>query len=622
MHGTAQLHSARSHFFRRYFGAGRRVRVVGLLALACSLGLLLSPHVVSALSYVNSSPAGPAFPEWDGGDTELEFADVDADGNVDFVTIGDHGSPYINTDQHGLMVYFGDGAGGWSIHMEGNFGYGGVAIGDVNNDGLLDAGYAMHHNYSGTDFGNQLIEVALGDGSGTAWLPWDDGLATGGESYGMFATDLADIDVDGDLDLVSNSFGASNGVHVYRNNGDGTWTQTWARTGGNAQAHVCFGDVNGDGYPDVAASYQYGTIFLGDGGGGFTPADTGLPGAGTTGLKGVALGDIDGDGCADLAFTRSGGVFVYVWRATQWVSASAGLPASGNYEVTHLWDMNLDGWVDVAALGEGDLTVWLGDGTGQWVSAGTTYIGPGLETAAFQTGGDVDHNGYPDIVCVQDEGSFPSYQNHLYVFRESSVPAARATAFQFPRGSETFFAGSVQTIRWSAVHVGPEVASIDLELSRTGPTGPWLPIAQSLPDGGHFQWRVAGPASGAAHIRVTLTQAGESVSAISRAFEILPCGSADAGEDRTWTGGRAALLTVEPNPVTSTAHIALDRAVVMPAVVRISDACGRQVRTMAMAAERLVWDGRDARGVRLPAGTYWVQLDGSQASALRIVVLR
>ena len=40
-------------------------------------------------------------PEMEGGHTELEFGDRNLDGNLDLLSIGDHGSPYITTVQHG-----------------------------------------------------------------------------------------------------------------------------------------------------------------------------------------------------------------------------------------------------------------------------------------------------------------------------------------------------------------------------------------------------------------------------------------------------------------------------------------------------------------------------------------
>ncbi len=579
--------------------------------------------VAMALDYVDSSPVGGQFPEWDGGDTGLRFADINSDGHVDFLSIGDHGSPYINTDQHGVMVYFGDGAGGWSIHMEGNFGYGGIAVGDVNNDGLLDVGYGMHHDYAGGDFGDQLIEVALGDGTGISWTPWDDGLATNGEDYGMFATDFADIDNDGDLDLASNSFGCCNGLHVYRNNGDGTWTQTWAMFGGNSQAHLCFGDVNGDGNADIAASFQHGTIFLGDGEGGFSAADDGLPAAGTSGFKGVSLGDVDADGCADLSFTRNGGVRVYLWRGDHWEQFSSGLPVSGGYDISLLSDMNVDGWMDVVALGPGIFTVWLGDGTGNWTDGGGFYNSPAVDTAALETGGDIDHNGYPDVVLVQEEGSWPNYQNYLYAFRETSAATERFVAVRFPRGNETFFIGSVQTIRWSAAQVGHDPATIDLDLSVTGPGGPWTPIAAGMPDGGHHQWIVSGPPSDRAHIRVTLRQGAEGVSAVSPAFSMLPSDPAVVADDaRAGLVGSLPRLRVLPNPVRDRACFCIEaRRDGLESAggweLTLHDPSGRLVRQFhfPMTAPWLEWDRTDQQGRRLAAGFYLARL--SSASGTR-----
>ena len=84
-------------------------------------------------------------PYFEGGNSEFVFADINKDGNVDILSIGDHGSPNVNSNQHGVMVWFNNGRGEFELHMEGQFGYGGIAVGDVNNDGHYDVAYGMHH---------------------------------------------------------------------------------------------------------------------------------------------------------------------------------------------------------------------------------------------------------------------------------------------------------------------------------------------------------------------------------------------------------------------------------------------------------------------------------------------
>jgi hypothetical protein len=258
-----------------------------------------------SLTYIETS-IGLVPPSLEGGHTEVEIGDVNADGNPDLVSIGDHGSPYINTDEHGIMVWFGDGAGNWDVYQTGDFGYGGIALGDVNNDGLMDAGYGMHHNYSGVDFGDQILEVALGDGTGLNWTAWDDGLATNGEDWGMFGTDFADVDNDGDLDIGSISFGCCAGVHVYLNQGDGSWKQSFGILGGNSDMEFSFGDINGDGNADMAVSHSDGTIYLGNVAGNYSLEQGNLPAPER--ISSEALGDINHDGRDELGFTNTSGV--------------------------------------------------------------------------------------------------------------------------------------------------------------------------------------------------------------------------------------------------------------------------------------------------------------------------
>ncbi len=457
-----------------------------LLIVSILLGLVSNS---SAIEYFETSN-GLSYPQWEGGHTEIEMADLNLDGHIDLISIGDHGSPYINTQEHGVMVYFNDGTGrSWSVHQNGNFGYGGICVGDVNDDGLPDIGYGMHHNYSSNDFGDQLIEVALGDGSGQNWTPWDDGLASQGEDYGMFACDFGDVDNDGDLDIASTSFGSGNPLMIYLNNGDGTWTHSQAVTTGNCSMIVFFGDINKDGNLDVASSYQNGSVFFGNGDGTFFNAMYNLPGSYCYGLS---LGDVDNDGGMDISFVNNGNPEVWTFdeSAVQWINNTGNLP-TGSYGYTHLCDMNADGFCDLAATSSGTVTVWTGNGAGNWSFAASYVIAndPDCYFEAFRVGGDADHNGYPDIVHLTDEGSWINSYNHLRFYRESSLPTSLTCFPVFPGGGELFPVGSVRFTDWlSAVPEGLGESTVDIHLSTTGPAGPWTPVAENVPNNGRLQW--------------------------------------------------------------------------------------------------------------------------------------
>ena len=583
--------------------------------------LVLGLSVAPAISYVESS-SGFQTPALDGGRTELEFADINDDGNVDILSIGDHGNPYINTQEHGIMVWFGDGRGNWSVYQDGDFGYGGIAVGDVNNDGKLDVGCGMHHNYAQPgQMGDSILTVGLGDGTGRNWTPWDDGLATHGEDWGMFGTDFADVNNDGWLDLISNSFGYGAGVHVYLNYQNGYWDQSYGFTGANSMEDAVFGDVNNDGNTDFAVGNQYATVCFGDGTGSFTSAHRNLPGQGNGGYTSVSLGDIDNDGGRDLALVRGDTIDVWRWNSAgdSWVNARGNLPMSG-YEAVQLCVMDGDGNMDLVGLGSHAGTVWSGDGAGHWTQAASfTTPTPGY-SAALRCGGDVDHNGFPDIALVDDEGTWPSDRNVAHCFKEASVPTSLQIAGMLPRGGERFYSGSVQFVDWICAVPAGDTARVLLELSVAGSGGPWTLIADTLKNSGRFQWAVPDNPSNDCRVRyIATTRHGADTAVTPRSFTILP--STGAGESPKARSGGRLRARVSPNPVQDRAVLSYELPASSWVRITLHDATGRELNVLR--------GGREAAGghslpldlARTRSGVYFCQVQTEQGGTLQKLVV-
>ncbi len=87
--------------------------------------------------------------------------------------------------------------------------------------------------------------------------------------------------------------------------------------------------------------------------------------------------------------------------------------------------------------------------------------------------------------------------------------------------------------------------------------------------------------------------------------------------------GVSALSPASPNPFRARARIAFTVGTAGQARLRVFAPDGREVRTLfdgwmeSGVSQALTWDGRDERGVRAPAGVYYVRLstaDGVRAA--------
>ena len=541
--------------------------------LAIFLGLLcIAAGAQAQITLIQRSTGLDAI-DWEEGHTELELGDANGDGHLDILSVGDHGNPNFNSTETGILCYLGDGAGNWEVHEYGSFGYGGLGLGDLDRDGWLDLAWGVHHDYGSGGLGDRVLGAALGDGSGAIWVPWDTGMPAAGEDWGMFATDLADFDGDGLLDMVSQSFGGSNGIQGYRNHGDGTWSHAFGLGGGSVSYTLETGDFNADGNLDFVGTRTTGSVYLGDGDFGFTLHQIGISG----GIYAVDVGDFDGDGRDDLLIDH-GSAGVKAWRldpgSETWVSFAMGLPTY-NAQQVQFGDLDGDGHLDVVAYAEPTGRCYLGDGAGAWTLAASWSMPTPGDGNALRVDGDCDHDGREDIVVLAAMSGFPFYRNQLRVYSPWESPDLLTARVTFPDGGEALKQGSLRKLRWTAaVPAGQGPARVDIYLSTSGPDGPWIPIALDLADNGAYEWQVAGQASASCYLEVRVHAGVDLTIARSpSAFSIL-------GGDITavpWSIGSLGPLQSHPNPSTGRIRISWSLPTTAAATLCVFDLRGRLV---------------------------------------------
>jgi hypothetical protein len=308
--------------------------------------------------------------------------------------------------------------------------------------------------------------------------------------FGQSVASAGDVNGDGFADVV---VGAGNGVYVYTGGATGldpTPTILARPSHVRASARVAgVGDINGDGYGDIvvgAAEVNSAYVYLGSASGPNGRPNTFLTVSAntTTGITVAGAGDVNGDGFADVAI---GGAAAAVYLGGASGLGTTPTPLSGGSLVACAGDVNGDGYSDVMVGGSATATVYPGGATGlgarpMALSGRMDGMGAGISIAGA---GDIDGDGYADVVLGSPaQGSAPDqllvYHGGPIGFGAPMVLSAPTGAMGF--GSAVSGAGDVNGDGLADVIVGTNSNAVYVYLGAAGMLSA-MPVVLEAPSG-------------------------------------------------------------------------------------------------------------------------------------------
>ena len=332
----------------------------------------------------------------------ISLGDVDDDGDLD-AFVANH-SDGVN------KVWLNDGSGVFtnSGHSLGSSLSYGVSLGDLDGDGDLDAFVA---NYG------EANRVWLNNGLGVFE---DSGYSLG--NSGSFDVSLGDLDGDGDLDaFVANAYTQAN--RVWLNNGFGVFEDSGQSLGSSSSFDVSLGDLDGDGDLDayVANHGEANRLWLNNGSGVFEDSGQSL---GSSNSAGVSFGDVDSDGDLDafVANASNQGNKVWLNDGSGTLTDSGQSLGSSHSAGVSLGDLNGDGVLDALvanAINQAN-KVWFNNGSGVFVNSNNSL---GSSQSVAVSLGDLDGDGTLDAFAANYGGQ----PNKVWLNQVQSMPGQPPT---------------------------------------------------------------------------------------------------------------------------------------------------------------------------------------------------
>lgn len=320
--------------------------------LASMLAVLLAAQAPGPIAFENLASAAGVSKAGDPG--AVAWFDFDGDGDDDlFVAALGKNRLFRNDDGRFTKLK----KTGLEKGKDPSFG---VAVGDYDNDGRLDLFVAnlgtanrLYHNEGGGRFRNVTRDASVGGGSANS-----------------YSAAWADYDRDGlvDLYVANGSQNAAAKNYLYHNEGGGRFREVAdaAGVGGAESSLGCvWGDYDGDGWPDlyVANFGQPNRLYRNNGDGTFTDRarQAGVDDAGNG--AGAAWGDYDNDGLLDLYLfnTNAGASSDRLYRnrgdgTFADATDAAGVRDSGDGEAVVWGDFDNDGWLDLYVVNRSDFS--------------------------------------------------------------------------------------------------------------------------------------------------------------------------------------------------------------------------------------------------------------------------